>query len=386
MGVVAPSGYTGQELVFQKKYKLLGDVWSTDIAAQPGYNTGNYGIGSPTNYIEYTWDSPGGDSYPPGNYTARFGGTSAACPQVAGVAALLLTINPNFEGTLTNPQVQNVIKITADPMGSPIPNTDFGYGRTNAYKALKYAIEHYNTTLSGDIKFIEDITVNSGAELTLASGTTVRFANGKKLCIYGELNANAYGGNTITLKSASGSGPGIWQGVWFYSHNDPMIINIKVQNATYGFKLNSNSYVDCRSSTLTTNTWDVYANSADADFQSVQFTNNSTAGITVYTTPFGMASCSTSNPGKDGIQTQSSSPTIRSTTITGNYIGVKSSGGTVDLGTGCDQMYGGFNSIYSNSSYELWVASYTMLWALYDWWGQPSVPWSDIYAQGTANA
>jgi len=69
-----------------------------------------------------------------------------------------------------------------------------------------------------------------------------------------------------------------------------------------------------------------------------------------------------------------------------HYVGVKSSGGTVDLGSSCGYPNGGYNNIYSNSSYELWVGYYTTAWALSDWWGQPSVPWSDIYAQGTVLA
>lgn len=40
MGVVAPSGSVSEELGW-KYYKLRGDVWSTDISGQPGYNSGD---------------------------------------------------------------------------------------------------------------------------------------------------------------------------------------------------------------------------------------------------------------------------------------------------------------------------------------------------------
>ena len=44
-----------------------------------------------------------------GDYSYSFGGTSAACAEVAGVAALMLSINP----TLTQHRVREIIRETA---------------------------------------------------------------------------------------------------------------------------------------------------------------------------------------------------------------------------------------------------------------------------------
>ncbi|HYH47744.1 MAG TPA: S8 family serine peptidase, partial [Thermoanaerobaculia bacterium] len=82
----------------------------------------------------------------PSNYTSRFGGTSAACPQAAGVAALMLSVNPD----LTHRQVRFLLEATADkidaanpdPVGRYQPNghsQSYGFGRVNALEAVKAA-------------------------------------------------------------------------------------------------------------------------------------------------------------------------------------------------------------------------------------------------------
>ncbi len=92
-------------------------IWTTDVRGRRGYN-------------------------PQGDWTGEFGGTSAACPLVAGIAALVLSVNP----WLTAAEVQQVLEATADkvdPRGgcydarghSPF----YGYGRVNAARAVHEA-------------------------------------------------------------------------------------------------------------------------------------------------------------------------------------------------------------------------------------------------------
>ena len=105
-------------------------------------NTGNiwdYSQGGP----ELTLVAPSGDinmngdvvttdrmdtlGYDNSNYTYSFGGTSVACPQVAGVAALVLSANPN----LTQEQVKQILQCTARKLPAM-----FGENRTDDFVQL----------------------------------------------------------------------------------------------------------------------------------------------------------------------------------------------------------------------------------------------------------
>lgn len=82
-----------------------------------------------------TTDRMGGSGYSSGNYTTGFGGTSASCPVVAGVAALVLSVNPN----LTEAEVKNILYTTAIDMGSSGRDNTYGWGRVNAFAAVNAA-------------------------------------------------------------------------------------------------------------------------------------------------------------------------------------------------------------------------------------------------------
>lgn len=82
-----------------------------------------------------TTDLMGNAGYTASNYTEHFNGTSAACPQVAGVAALMLSANPN----LTSKEVKEKLETTAKDLGETGYDTTYGHGLINAYDAICYA-------------------------------------------------------------------------------------------------------------------------------------------------------------------------------------------------------------------------------------------------------
>ncbi len=85
--------------------------------------------------------------YEAGDYTKTFGGTSSAAPLVAGVCALVLSVNP----TLTARQVKSILETTARKIGDPASYDEnghsiyYGYGCVDADAAVQKAIDSLPT-------------------------------------------------------------------------------------------------------------------------------------------------------------------------------------------------------------------------------------------------
>ncbi len=144
--IVAPShrAYPYNSLYYSGIIGENLDMWSIDIPGSDGYNS---------------WHTDQGDFFNTGDmlpttgtnylsYTGHFGGTSHACPVVAGVAALVLSMNPDL-----SPQIVcSILTASADKVGGYTYVNDkcdnMGYGRVNAYNAVWMACD--TTKLVGD--------------------------------------------------------------------------------------------------------------------------------------------------------------------------------------------------------------------------------------------
>jgi subtilisin family serine protease len=140
--------------------------WGRDVAVAAPSNNGHPTVSLPeTGSIKtgppiatatpgrgmVTSDRTGTAGYDRDAYTHTFGGTSSACPEVAGVAALVLSANPS----LTARAVKQILQQTADKITDTTPDPQlgtrygtydqqghsqwFGYGRVNAYRAVMEA-------------------------------------------------------------------------------------------------------------------------------------------------------------------------------------------------------------------------------------------------------
>lgn len=104
---------------------LTAGIWTTDRTGPEGYNAGDASLGDEG-----------------GNYTNSFGGTSSACPGVAGVAALVLAKNPDLRWE----EVKEILRQTCDRIDEASGDYDgrghsdlYGYGRVNAAAAVRAA-------------------------------------------------------------------------------------------------------------------------------------------------------------------------------------------------------------------------------------------------------
>jgi subtilisin family serine protease len=105
---------------------LTPGIWTTDRTGAVGYNPGQLDRGDRQ-----------------GHYTNSFGGTSSACPGVAGVVALILSRNP----ALRWDEVRDVIRRSCDKIDLANATYDangrsdwYGFGRVNAKKAVDLAL------------------------------------------------------------------------------------------------------------------------------------------------------------------------------------------------------------------------------------------------------
>lgn len=143
------------------------DMWTIDIPGSNGYNPWHQDQGEefdddvtlPATGINYL------------SYTGHFGGTSYSCPVVAGVAALVLSVNPQL-----SPQtVCNVLKMSAEKVGGYNYGVngrcnEMGYGRVNANNAVWMVCDTtfytnqtsyipVDTTITGCDVYMEDDTI-----------------------------------------------------------------------------------------------------------------------------------------------------------------------------------------------------------------------------------
>lgn len=118
-----------------------------------------------------------------GSYSA-VSGTSISAPIVAGVAALVISANPNLAAS----QVEDILKQSADDLGATGWDSTYGWGRVNAARALSLASSGSNSggsssfadTTPPSVKFTSptnDATVSGTVSVQVSASDNVGVAS-----------------------------------------------------------------------------------------------------------------------------------------------------------------------------------------------------------------
>ena len=189
-GVIAVGGITRNGTVCS--YSQRGA--NLDLVALTGAN-------KPTGDITTT-DISGTAGVTSGDYITYFSGTSAACPQVAGVAALMLSINPD----LTESEVRSILTSTARKLSGYTyvsgRNNETGYGLVDAEAAvigaMKISITGPAMLCSQDVYTINNIP----SDAIVALNTNYSSA-GFSIQVSSNLNLISYSNGSLTVQKVS---------------------------------------------------------------------------------------------------------------------------------------------------------------------------------------
>ena len=174
---------------FNQPNPLTTGIWTTDRVGTRGYNPGQTSAGDTA-----------------GNYTNDFGGTSSACPGAAGVAALVLSVNPGLKWN----EVKDILKRATDridPQGGAYDaaghSAKYGFGRLNARTAVDLAKPQPQSGVVVKKTFDAPLPDLQTVQFTLAVNETTAV---EALAVDVELKHTFIGDLVITLQPPAGVG------------------------------------------------------------------------------------------------------------------------------------------------------------------------------------
>jgi len=152
----------------------LAALTTTDNDDNAGYIEAGYNEGGLYEAI------PGDEDFEStGLYTGRFAGTSAACPVAGGVAALVLSANPQLTAT----SVRLIMEHTAEQVspedalydGVTSRSLRYGYGRINARAAVEAAVDSLATAGQTWPERVANVRVDNGRLYWRQNGDPLEF-------------------------------------------------------------------------------------------------------------------------------------------------------------------------------------------------------------------
>jgi len=187
----------------------LDNVIAVGAIDRNGIRLSNSNYGAGLNVV-----APGSEVHTT-NYLGGYsnvGWTSAACPHVSGVAALILSVNPDLYWY----QVRSIIESTAQKLLNHLPNNttypgwnnQVGYGLVNAYASAKQALcmlpntifsktVTTNENVYGNNVTVQNTTVNSGRSLKIVACNNITIGSNVTVKAGATLELKAYGSVSI---------------------------------------------------------------------------------------------------------------------------------------------------------------------------------------------
>jgi len=301
--------------------------------------------------------------------TTCFGGTSAAAPFVAGVAALVRAANPSLDRS----EVRDILIHSADKvaaMGSSYSTNEHGYGKVNALGAVVGALHDaqlvqgtYSTSQTWpsttkpfhNLYFPGDVLVASGATVTVTPKTDISggvqclmatsdaadlesgFTDKVEWIVKGTLDVNGTSSRRVTMKSiASSPTENDWAHVYVLANGNLDLDYADVKHSQYGVSSSSNgSLIVTNSAFLSNSSTDMKLGGTPSslDVSGNSFTVGGGTGVEV-STPSGSIEGNTFSgisSGAIGIKADGASMAV---TVTGNVIGSTGAGTGILLGAG----------------------------------------------------
>jgi len=384
----------------------------------PGWNYGNFVTVSAPSVGILTTDWGGGE--------ATVSGTSFSSPITCAAISLVKSLNPLISAGSFASTIASILENTADKIDAANHsytngrNDYLGYGRVNAYKALKYTIEHYSTTLGGagtTVVLHENFSTATGTTLTIVPGTTVQMDPGVVLYINGQLIAKGTSTQPITFDRSGSSGS--YYGLALQSGSTDTLSycafnhatasvscyssNVSISNCTF---TNATGGVTCASGAAPTingctfsnlcfalyivgcnplienndiencTNSGIYLSGAAPHIHANTIKNNTQYGIYCYNSSSPWLDQNTiSGSGTAGVECQYySSPYLAVPAFPGNNVIANNGSFGVEALYNSNPVIGssqsrGYNSLFGNGSYEVHAYSYCTVSAWYNWWG-----------------
>ncbi len=145
-----------------------------------------------------TLDPVGDIGWTPDDFKMNFGGTSSAAPLAAGIAALMLSVNP----TLTENEIRTILHNTCDQIGGVTyvngTHPEYGYGRVNAARAMESAMPSLS---------VNNVTTTEGSDAAPGTATftvTLSAATVRDVTVdWNTVNGTALAGTNFTAANGT---------------------------------------------------------------------------------------------------------------------------------------------------------------------------------------